>query len=113
MPAASEGGHVTHYMRGCAGLYGLHILEAPLKADRYSIDLDALESLARAKKPKLLNIGDSLNLFEHPVRNIRQIADAVGSDVRFDRAHQCGIIASKEWNSSLDEDAHFMTMSTY
>lgn len=113
VPPASVGGHVTHHINGCAGLYGLKILEAPLKADRYSIDVDALESLTRAEKPKLLTIGGSLNLFEHPVSDIRQIADAVGAYVMFDAAHQCGIIAGKEWTNPLDEGAHFMTMSTY
>ena len=106
MPPASVGGHVTHHISGCAGLYGLHILEAPLKADRYSIDVDALESLARAEKPRLVTIGGSLNLFEHPVRDIRQIADAVGAFVMFDAAHQCGIILGKEWTNPLDEGAY-------
>ena len=41
VPPASVGGHVTHHIDGCTGLYGLKILEAPLKADRYSIDVDA------------------------------------------------------------------------
>ncbi|MFZ8946060.1 MAG: serine hydroxymethyltransferase [Paracoccaceae bacterium] len=113
VPPASIGGHVTHHMSGCAGLYGLRIIEAPLNADRYSIDVDALESLARAENPKLITVGGSLNLFEHPVRDIRQIADAVGAYVMFDAAHQCGIIAGKAWANPLDEGAHFMTMSTY
>ena len=34
VPPAFVGGHVTHQISGCAGLYELHILEAPLKADR-------------------------------------------------------------------------------
>ena len=113
VPPASIGGHVTHHMSGCAGLYGLRIIEAPLNADRYSIDVDALESLARAENPKLITVGGSLNLFEHPVRDIRQIADTVGAYVMFDAAHQCGIIAGKAWTNPLDEGAHFMTMSTY
>ena len=113
VPPVTIGGHVTHHVNGCAGLYGLRILEAPLKADRYSIDVDALESLARTEQPKLITIGGSLNLFEHPVSDIRQIADAVGAFVMFDAAHQCGIIAGKAWSNPLDEGAHFMTMSTY
>ena len=75
--------------------------------------MDALESLARAGNPKLVTIGGSLNLSEHPVCDIRQIAAAVGTYVMFDAAHQCRIIAVKEWTNPLDEGAHFMTMSTY
>ena len=29
----------------------------------------------------------------------------------FDAAHQCGIIAGKEWTNPLDEDAYFMTIA--
>ena len=43
VPPASAGGHVTQHISGCAGLYGLNVLEAPLKADRYSIDVDVLD----------------------------------------------------------------------
>lgn len=96
MPHASVGGHVTHHVSSCAGLCGLHVLEAPLKADRHSIDVDALESLARTEKSKLVTIGDSHNLFDHPILDTRQIADAVGAYVMFDAAHECSIIASKE-----------------
>ncbi|MGR3511855.1 MAG: serine hydroxymethyltransferase [Paracoccaceae bacterium] len=112
-PPASIGGHVTHHMAGCAGLYGLRILEAPVDADQYTIDLDHLRDMVRAERPKLITVGCSLNLFEHPVAGIRAIADEVGAKVMFDAAHQCGIIAGKAWSNPLDQGAHFMTMSTY
>ena len=66
-----------------------------------------------AEKPKLITIGGSLNLTEHPVSEIRQIADLVQAKVMFDAAHQCGIIAGKAWKNPLQEGAHLMTMSTY
>ena len=113
VPPASVGGHVTHHDLGCAGLYGLSIIEAPVNKDGYTIDIEALRSIARAEKPKLITIGGSLNLFEHPVAEIREIADEVNAKVMFDAAHQCGIIAGKAWKNPLKEGAHFMTMSTY
>lgn len=112
-PPASVGGHVTHHMAGCAGLYGLRIVEAPVLADGYTIDADALADLAKAERPKLITVGASLNLYEHPVEAVRAIADAVSAKVMFDAAHQCGIIAGKAWRDPLAEGAHFMTMSTY
>ncbi len=112
-PPASIGGHVTHHIAGCAGLYGLTTVDAPVSADRFSIDVDALRTLARRIKPKLITVGSSLNLFEHPVSAIREIADEVGAKVMFDAAHQCGVIAGKAWKNPLHEGAHFMTMSTY
>ena len=113
VPPASVGGHVTHHDLGCAGLYGLTIIEAPVNKDGYTIDIEALRSIARTEKPKLITIGGSLNLFEHPVAEIRAIADEVNAKVMFDAAHQCGIIAGKAWKNPLKEGAHFMTMSTY
>jgi glycine hydroxymethyltransferase len=112
-PPASLGGHVTHHLAGCAGLFGLRTVEAPVLADGYTIEAEALLALAKAEKPKLITVGASLNLYEHPVAQIRAVADAVGAKVMFDAAHQCGIIAGKAWRDPLAEGAHFMTMSTY
>ena len=112
-PPASIGGHVTHHAAGCAGLFGLRTIEAPVNADGYTVDLERLRTLAKAEKPKLITIGGSLNLFEHPVAEVRAITDEIGAKVMFDAAHQCGIIAGKAWRNPLAEGAHFMTMSTY
>ena len=113
VPPASIGGHVTHHDEGCAGLYGLRILHAPVHSDGYTVDSDALRNLAKKERPKLITIGGSLNLYEHPVTEVRMIADEVGAKVMFDAAHQCGIIAGKAWSNPLTEGAHLMTMSTY
>lgn len=112
-PPASIAGHVTHHSDGCAGLYGLNTVYAPVSEDGYTVDVDALRELARKVKPTLITIGSSLNLFEHPVREVREIADEVGAKLMFDAAHQCGIIAGKAWKNPLTEGAHFMTLSTY
>lgn len=112
-PPASVGGHVTHHATGCAGLYGLQIHEAPVDPDGYSIDLEGLRAQALKLRPKLITIGMSLNLFQHPVAEIRTIADEVGAYVLFDAAHQCGMIAGEVFADPLKEGAHLMTMSTY
>ena len=76
--------------------------------------LDRVEAdLVERERPKLITLGASLNLFEHPVRAVREIADSVGATLMFDAAHQCGIIAGKAWRDPLAEGAHLMTMSTY
>ncbi len=113
VPPATIGGHVTHHKGGCAGLYGLTIHEAPIDTSRYTIDVEALRSLAERVQPKLITIGGSLNLVEHPVAEIRAIADRVGAKVMFDAAHQCGLIAGGVWANPLALGAHAMTMSTY
>ncbi|GAB1380988.1 aminotransferase class I/II-fold pyridoxal phosphate-dependent enzyme [Pararhodobacter aggregans] len=112
-PPPSIGGHVTHHADGCAGLYGLITHPAPVDADGYTVDLKALRDLALKVRPKIITVGGSLNLFPHPVPQIRAIADEVGAKVLFDAAHQCGIIAGGVWANPLAQGAHLMTMSTY
>lgn len=113
VPPASIGGHVTHHLAGAAGLYGLDIHEAPIDADRYTIDTVGLAGLAERVRPKVVTIGASLNLHHHPVAAIRQIADNVGAKVLFDAAHLSGLIAGGAWPNPLAAGAHVMTMSTY
>lgn len=113
VPPASIGGHVTHHGAGCAGLFGLRIIEAPINADCYTIDLPGLAELASREKPALITLGGSLNLMPHPVAEVRAIADSVGAKVLMDAAHQCGLFAGGAWPDPLAEGAHLMTMSTY
>ena len=113
VPPASIGGHVTHNTAGAAGLYRLDIHEAPIDADRYTVDVDALREVAHRVRPKMITIGASLNLHHHPVADIRSIADDVGATVLFDAAHLSGLIAGGAWPAPLSEGAHVMTCSTY
>jgi glycine hydroxymethyltransferase len=112
-PPATIGGHVTHHKGGSAGLYRLNTISAPVDETGYTIDIDALRTLAHEVKPKLITVGGSLNLFHHPIAKVREIADEVGAKVLFDAAHLCGMIAGKVWPQPLVEGAHLMTFSTY
>jgi glycine hydroxymethyltransferase len=112
-PPAAIGGHVTHHAPGAAGFYGLETVSAPIDPASYTVDVDALQTLARRVRPKLITIGGSLNLFAHPIAEIRTIADDVGALVLFDAAHMSGMIAGRAWQQPLEEGAHIMTMSTY
>jgi glycine hydroxymethyltransferase len=112
-PPAAIGGHVTHHAPGAAGFYGLETVSAPIDPASYTVDVDALQTLARRVRPKLITIGGSLNLFAHPIAEIRTIADDVGALVLFDAAHMSGMIAGRAWQQPLEEGAHVMTMSTY
>jgi glycine hydroxymethyltransferase len=112
-PSPSIGGHVTHHGAGAAGFYGVVTHPAPVDPVRYTVDVDALRADARRLRPKLITIGGSLNLFPHPIAEIRAIADEVGALVLFDAAHMSGMIAGRAWQQPLEEGAHVMTMSTY
>lgn len=112
-PPETLGGHVTHHKEGSAGLYGVVTHPAPVDASGYTVELDGLRELAARVRPKVITIGSSLNLFPHPISEIRAIADEVGAWVLFDAAHMSGMIAGRAWQQPLKEGAHIMTMSTY
>jgi glycine hydroxymethyltransferase len=112
-PPPSIGGHVTHHKSGSAGLYGLEVHHAPVDAARFTVDIPGTAALARKLKPRLITIGGSLNLYPHPIRELRAIADEVGAKLLFDAAHLCGMIAGRAWPQPLEEGAHMMSMSTY
>jgi glycine hydroxymethyltransferase len=113
VPSAVIGGHVTHHAAGCAGLYGLHSITMPVNASGYTVDLAGVAEMALQMQPKLITIGGSMNLFPHPIRELRAIADSCGAKLMFDAAHMSGMIAGKAWQQPLSEGAHLMTMSTY
>ncbi|MEO0623477.1 MAG: aminotransferase class I/II-fold pyridoxal phosphate-dependent enzyme [Pseudomonadota bacterium] len=113
VPPASIAGHVTHHQPGCAGLYGLEIHEAPVDAEGYTVDVAGLAALAEEVRPRLITLGSSLNLWPHPVAEVRVIADRVGAHLLMDAAHQCGLFAGGVWPNPLAEGAHLMTFSTY
>lgn len=112
-PPADIGGHITHHLAGAAGRYGLHTVPAPIAVDGYTVDVTSLRVLARQVRPRLLTLGGSLNLFPHPIADVRAIADEVGARLLVDAAHMCGPIAGGSWPNPLAEGAHLMTMSTY
>lgn len=112
-PPGAIGGHVTHHAAGAAGLYGVVTHPAPVDPKTYSVDIAQLWADALRLKPKLITIGGSLNLFPHPIREIRAIADEIDAWVLFDAAHLSGMIAGHAWQQPLEEGAHIMTMSAY
>lgn len=112
-PPPEIGGHVTHHAAGAAGLYGLKTVPAPVQADGYTVDVDALRRLAHERRPALITAGGSLNLFPHPVAAMRAVADEVGATLMFDAAHLSGMVAGRAWDNPLAQGAHAMTMSTY
>ena len=112
-PPPSIGGHVTHHAGGSAGMYRLNTVPAPVDRDKFTVDVEAVRNLAWDLRPKMITIGASINIYPHPVSELREIADEIGAVLLFDAAHVCGLIAGGAWPNPLEEGAHFMTMSTY
>ena len=112
-PPPSIGGHVTHHLAGCAGMYGMTIHAAPVDSDGLHRRRGRPSLLARQVKPKMITIGSSLNLLPHPDPGDPDDRGRSRCAVLFDAAHLCGMIAGHAWPQPLEEGAHLMTMCTY
>lgn len=113
VPPASIGGHVTHNEAGAAGLFGLQIHEAAIDADTYSIDVAATAEIIERVKPKLVTVGQSLNIKPAPITQLAEVAHSHGAKLMFDAAHACGLFAGRAWPNPLSQGADVMTLSTY
>ena len=73
VPPSSIGGHVTHHLGGgCGPLWVAVGCRCRLMRQSFTVDLEGACELGAKERPKLITIGGSLNLFPHPVRDIRE-----------------------------------------
>src|SRR2546422_3830243 len=64
----------------------LNVVDMPATRE-FEIDPDAVRTVARRVRPKVLVVGGGYTLFPYPVRALRAIADEVGAALFFDAAH--------------------------
>jgi glycine hydroxymethyltransferase len=92
--ALPHGGHLTHGMKiNVSGrLYDI----APYEVDRETslIDMDAVERIARERRPKLILAGWSAYPRFLDFERFRAIADEVGALLMVDMAHFAGLVAA-------------------
>ncbi len=83
--------------------------------DRYglNIDVDAAIKAIREKKPRLVQLGASVFLFPHPVKELAPVAHEIDAHMNYDAAHVAGLIAAKQFQDPLREGTDTMTMSTH
>ena len=92
--ALPHGGHLTHGMKiNVSGrLYDI----APYEVDRETsrIDMDAVERIARERRPKMILAGWSAYPRFLDFARFREIADEVGALLMVDMAHFAGLVAA-------------------
>jgi glycine hydroxymethyltransferase len=111
------GGHATHQPFAAPGLYGLDVRPIPLAIDEakatWHLDLDALDAMVHATRPRLVVLGGSLVLAPYPIAEVAAIAHSVGARLHFDAAHLSLLIAGEAFQQPLREGADVMGSSTY
>ena len=107
---ADCGGHFATPV--IAKKFGIKLLPIPYDYNRGIIDVDAAKNLALRFPPKLIFLDASMQLFPHPVKDLRE---AIGSSaiISYDASHTLGLIAGGAFQSPLLEGADFLHGSTH
>jgi glycine hydroxymethyltransferase len=107
------GGHISHHREGSLGKFTKNIIDIPLTADGYHMDVAKTTYLIEKAKPKLIVLGKSLFLFPEPIAEIAEVCRKYNTKIMYDAAHVLGLIAGKRFQRPLLEGAYLMTASTH
>jgi len=107
------GGHISHHRVGSVGKYTGNIVNFPLTADGYHIDVQRTVDLIKAVSPRVLILGKSLFLFPEPVSALADICRDRGITLLYDAAHVLGLIAGGCFQNPLQEGALLVTGSVH
>lgn len=107
------GGHISHHKEGSLGKFTRNIIDIPVSADGYHIDVEKSAYLIEKTKPKIIVLGKSLFLFPEPVQELNEVCQANGTRIIYDAAHVLGLISGKQFQRPLKEGAFLITASTH
>jgi glycine hydroxymethyltransferase len=108
----SHGGHLTHGspVNFSGKLYRPVFYSVEEETGR--IDMDKVEAIAKAEKPKLIIAGASAYARDWDYARFRAIADSVGAILMADISHPAGLIAAKLLNDPMPH-CHIVTTTTH
>ncbi|OWQ92165.1 serine hydroxymethyltransferase [Roseateles aquatilis] len=107
----AEGGHLTHGMALNMSGKWFNVISYGLN-DKEEIDYDAMEALAREKKPKLIIAGASAYALRIDFERFGKIAKEIGAYFMVDMAHYAGLIAAGAYPNPLPH-ADVVTSTTH
>jgi glycine hydroxymethyltransferase len=107
----AEGGHLTHGMSLNMSGKWFNVISYGLDANE-AIDYDAMEALAREKKPKLIIAGASAYSLRIDFERFAKVAKEIGAYFMVDMAHYAGLIAAGVYPNPLPH-ADVVTSTTH
>ncbi|EJN02680.1 serine hydroxymethyltransferase [Herbaspirillum sp. YR522] len=107
----AEGGHLTHGMALNMSGKWFNVVSYGLN-EKEEIDYEAMEALAREKKPKLIIAGASAYSLRIDFERFARIAKEVGAYFMVDMAHYAGLIAAGVYPNPVPH-ADFVTSTTH
>jgi glycine hydroxymethyltransferase len=108
----AAGGHLTHGAAPNESGKWFNAVQYGVREADALIDYDAVESLAKQHKPKLIIAGGSAYPREIDFARFRRIADSVGAYFMVDMAHFAGLVAAGAYPSPFPH-AHVVTTTTH
>ncbi len=107
------GGHISHHRLGALGKFTKNIIDFPLTADGYHLDIEKTKDLINRIKPKIIVLGKSLFLFPEPIAELRDVCEQNKTKIIYDGAHVLGLIAGKCFQDPLGDGALMVSASTH
>jgi len=107
----AEGGHLTHGMALNMSGKWFNVVSYGLN-EKEEIDYEAMERLAREKKPKMIIAGASAYALRIDFERFAKIAKEIGAYFMVDMAHYAGLIAAGVYPNPVPH-ADFVTSTTH
>ena len=108
----AAGGHLTHGSPVNLSGRWFKVVPYSVRRDDHLIDMEEVETLAKAHRPKVIIAGGSAYPRIIDFRRFREIADEVGAYLLVDMAHFAGLVAGGAHPSPLPH-AHVVTTTTH
>jgi glycine hydroxymethyltransferase len=108
----AAGGHLTHGSPVNQSGKWFKPVSYTVRRQDQRIDMDEVEALAKAHKPKLMIAGGSAYSRVFDFKRFREIADSIGAFFMVDMAHFAGLVAGGVHPNPLDH-AHVVTTTTH
>ncbi|PZO81463.1 MAG: serine hydroxymethyltransferase [Mesorhizobium amorphae] len=108
----NSGGHLTHGSPVNMSGKWFKVASYGVRRDDHLIDMDEVERVAQAEKPKLIIAGGTAYSRIWDFKRFREIADSVGAWLMVDMAHIAGLVAGGAHPSPFPH-AHVVTTTTH
>ncbi len=108
----NSGGHLTHGSPVNMSGKWFNVVSYGVRRDDHLLDMDEIERLAQAHKPKLILAGGTAYSRIWDWKRFREIADSIGAWLMVDMAHIAGLVAGGVHPSPLPH-AHVVTTTTH
>ena len=121
MSLAASGDNVWSIPSNCGGHFSTTVIAAKIGIKLFSIpydnelgviDIEGVKKLCRQHPPRLIFLDASMQVFPHPLRELRE---ALGPEViiAYDASHTLGLITGGAFQNPLEEGADLLSGSTH